>query len=124
MHVAVANHAEEFSRHFEIVGVKDAISDGETGVRLVRQAVTRAGNDRGDQTGERTENRNGEDVALGDFQRAVTAHSTGVAVERRPGVHAAHAATRGLIFEIEIGQAREIDAVQRHVRLIMRITLG
>src|SRR5205807_7672163 len=64
VHVAVADHAEKFSRHFEIVGVKYAISDDETGVRLVRQAVTRPGNDRGNQTGEWTENRNGEDVAL------------------------------------------------------------
>src|ERR1700674_993405 len=121
MHVTVADHAEKFPRDFEIVGMKDALRDGEAGTRFVRQTVTAAGNDCGDQTGKRTENRNGKDVAFGDFQGAVAAHGAGVAVESAPGVHAADAAARGLIFEVEIGQAWEIDAIQRDVRLIMWI---
>ena len=83
------------------------------GVRLVRQAVARAGNNRGEQSGERTENRNGKDVALGHFRASLAAHAAGVAAQAGPIVGPAQAATRGFVFEIEIGHAREIDALER-----------
>ena len=42
--VAFADHAEEFARHFEIVGVDDAVLDRESGICTFRDAVTSTGN--------------------------------------------------------------------------------
>ena len=49
MDVSVSDHSEKFSGNFEIVGVNDAVLDGEGGFCLAREAVSSARNDGGDQ---------------------------------------------------------------------------
>src|SRR6202011_3366986 len=67
MNVAVTDHAKELAGNFEIVGVNDPILDGEIGLGLPREAVAGAGNNGGDQLGERAEDRDREDIAVGHF---------------------------------------------------------
>ena len=47
MNVAVAEHAEKFSVHLEIVGMRDAILDAERRHGIVRDAIAATGNNRG-----------------------------------------------------------------------------
>ena len=124
MDIAVADHAEEFAGHFEIVGVNDAVLDRESGFGLARETVAGTGNDRGDQLRERTENGDGEDVALGDFRCACALHGAGIATGADPLIRAAQEAMLCLIFKIKISQAREIDAVESEVRLVALVVSG
>ncbi len=51
-------------------------------------------------------------------------HAAGVAAQTGPIIGPAQLAPGGFVFEIEIGHAREIDAVDGEVGLIMRIAFG
>jgi hypothetical protein len=123
MDVAVTDHAEEFAGYFEIVGVDDAVLDRQGGLGRFRDAVTGSGNDRGSQLGERTEDRDGKDVAFGHVRDAVALHGAGVAADTGPLVGAAQFSFCRLVFEIEIGEAGEIDPVEREVRMITLVVL-
>src|ERR671935_1933450 len=66
MDVPVPDHSEKFAGNLEVVSVNNAVLDREGGLCRFRDAVACPGNDGGNQVGERTEDRDREDVAFGD----------------------------------------------------------
>ncbi len=123
MNVAVAKHAEECAGGFEIAGVNDCVLNGESRAGFACDAVAGAGHNMVQDFRKRTENRDGEYIAVGYFHFSVAAHGAGIAPEPGKIVATAQLAARSLILVIKIGQMREIDPGNGDAGMIMRIVV-
>src|SRR4029450_8052954 len=74
MNVAVAEHTKEGASGFEILGVNDAVLDGEFGVCFVRDAVSAPGNDVVQNSCKRAKNRYAEPVPVAYFNLSAASH--------------------------------------------------
>ena len=104
--------------------MNDALLDRERGGRFLRHTVADAGKHLAHQLRERTENRNGKDVAIGHLDQAFALQETRVAPYPREIEPPAQVALRGFVFEIEIGQLGKIHFLDRDFRGVMPIILG
>src|SRR5213078_2895433 len=74
MDIAMTQHAKEGAVCVEIVGMNGSLIDLEVCTRFVRDAVSAAGKNPVQNSGERPKNRDGEDIAVGDFHLSTAAH--------------------------------------------------
>src|SRR5947207_2767515 len=124
MNVAIAQQPKKPSRGIEIFRVNDPVLDRETGVGRMGNAVTRSGNNSVQDSGERTKNRNGKDVALRYFNLPPALHQSRIGADAAEIIRAAERALRCLIAIIQISQTRKIRSRDRDPGLITRIIPG
>src|SRR6266700_2003353 len=82
------------SSNLEIFRVTDPFSDGEISARIPRDAVARARNNQIQNSRERSEHRNGENVAVGHVDLAAALHCSRVVAETGEIVSAAELTVR------------------------------
>ena len=95
-----AEHAEEFASDLEIVRVNDAFLDGECRRRLPGDAVSAAGTNGVQNSGERPKDRYGKDVAVSHFEFAVASHLSPITADAVELVRAAQQPLRSLVVEV------------------------
>src|SRR5207237_8412215 len=107
----------------EILSVNDPFLDGEIGARVPGNAVTGARDNQIQNSGERAEHRNSENIAVGHVHLAAALHCSRVVAETGEIVGAAELAMVGFIVVVEIGQARKIHTVDVELGAIMGIAV-
>src|SRR5438045_1641702 len=120
MYIAMTQHAKERAVCVEIVGMNRSLIDLEVCTRFVRDAVSAAGKDPVQNSGERPKNRDGEDIAVGDFHLSTAAHGARIAAEPGEIVRAAEQAERCLVVVVQVSQQREIDFAYGNICPVMR----
>src|SRR5260370_22195183 len=81
MDIAASEHGKKSSRDLEILGVNDPFLDGEISGRIPGNAVAGARNNQIQDSGERAEHRNGENIAGGHLHLAAALHCSRVVAE-------------------------------------------
>src|SRR5216684_3603958 len=116
-------HGKKFSSDFEIFSVNDSFLDSEISVRIPRNAVARARNNQIQNSRERSEHRNGENIAISHVHLAAALHCSRVVAETGEIVRPAELAVRGFVVVVKIGQSWEIHTVDRQRGVITRIAV-
>src|SRR5438552_4010960 len=113
MNIAVTQHAEERASGLEIVGVNNAVLDLEIRGPCARDAVSAAGEDFIQNSRERPEDRDGEDVAIAYLHFSIAAHRAPISAQTGEIIRAFQHALRGLVVVVQISQQGKIDLAYR-----------
>src|SRR5713101_6742355 len=84
----------------EIFSVNDPFLDGEISARIPRDAVARARNNQIQNSRERSEHRNGENIAVGHVHLAAAFHRSRIVAETGEIVSAAELTVRGFVVVV------------------------
>src|SRR5947209_12654731 len=101
-----------------------SILNRETGLGIAGDAVSEAGNDRAEQSRERSEHRNGKNIAVGDVDLAAPLHQSRIVAYAGEIVDAAQLPMSCFVTPIKIGQTWEIERVDRQLRCITLIVVS
>ena len=120
----MADHSEQAAIDMEIRCANNAISHGEACARFARNVIADSRQHFVQKIRQRPKNWNGEDVAVANFNLALAVYRTCITPDTGPFEMAIHETLGRPVFEIEIGQAGEIDPLNGDVCAITLVFSG